>query len=126
MKRTALLPLLALILVSSALYAKKKPKAPPVPAIAQMTEDQKILHALNRLTFGPRDIDITEVHQMGLQYWIETQLHPEDIPENPVLEAKLAPLDTLRMSSDEIVKRYPTPQIIKAMVDGRVPFPSDP
>ena len=127
MKRpTALLSLLTLVLVSSALYAKKKPKTPPVPAIPQMTEDQKILHVLNRLTFGPRDIDVAEVRQMGLQYWIETQLHPEDIPENPVLEAKLAPLDTLRMSSDEIVKRYPTPQIIKAMVEGRMPYPSDP
>jgi hypothetical protein len=126
MKRTALLSLLALVLVSTALYAKKKPKAPPVPAIPQMAEDQKILHALNRLTFGPRDTDVTEVRQMGLRHWIEAQLHPEGIPENPALEAKLAPLDTLRMSSAEIVKRYPTPQIIKAMVDGRVPFPTDP
>jgi uncharacterized protein (DUF1800 family) len=118
--------LLSLILVCSALYAKKKPKVAPVPAIPQMADDQKILHALNRLTFGPRDTDVTEVHETGLQHWIEAQLHPEDIPENPALEAKLAPLDTLRMSSAEIVKRYPTPQIIKAMVDGRVPFPTDP
>ncbi len=125
-RRTALLAFFALVLVSTALYAKKKPKAPPVPAIPQMTDDQKILHALNRLTFGPRDTDVDQVRQMGLQHWIEAQLHPEAIPENPALEAKLAPLDTLRMSAGEIVKRYPTPQLIKAMMDGRVPFPSDP
>jgi uncharacterized protein (DUF1800 family) len=126
-RRSAILILLPLILVSTALSARKKPqKAPPVPALPQMSEDQKILHAISRLTFGPRDTDVAEVHQAGLQRWIEAQLHPEEIPENPALESRLAPLDTLRMSADEIVKRYPTPQIVKAMVDGRMPFPSDP
>ena len=45
--------------MTSAVYAKKKPKAVPPPAIPQMTEDQKDLHAVNRLTFGARlgDLD---------------------------------------------------------------------
>ena len=125
-RRLALLSFLSLILVSTALYAKKKPKTGAVPAIPQMTDDQKILHALNRLTFGARVSDLDEVRQMGLERWIDLQLHPESIPENPVLEAKLAPLDTLRMSPRELVQHYPTPQIIKAIADGRQPFPPDP
>ena len=117
---------LVLMAFSSGLDAKKKaqPKVTE-PAIPQMTPDQKVLHALNRLTFGPRPGDLEVVNQKGLDQWIEQQLHPRGIPENPVLEAKLAPLDTLRMSSLELARRYPTPQMVKAMVDGKEPFPSD-
>ena len=125
-RRLALLSFLSLILVSTALYAKKKPKPAPVPAIPQLAGDQKILHALNRLTFGARVSDLDEVRQMGLERWLDLQLHPESIPENPGLEAKLAPLDTLRMSPKEVVQHYPTPQIVKAIADGRQPYPPDP
>jgi uncharacterized protein (DUF1800 family) len=91
-----------------------------------MAGEQKTLHALNRLTFGPRPGDPEVVSQQGLDQWIELQLHPEAIPENPVLEAKLAPLDTLRMSTPELVRHYPTPQMVKAMTNGSQPFPADP
>ena len=122
---------LGLMAFSSGLYAKKKvrPETPPAatshPVIPQMAGSQRILHALDRLTLGPRPGDVDAVAQMGLDRWIELQLHPADIAENPVLEAKLAPLDTLRMTAAELAKRYPTPQMVKAMVDGRQPFPSD-
>ena len=93
--------------------------------VPQITGDQKTLHALNRLTFGPRPGDLDAVNRVGLDRWIEDQLHPQSIPENPLLEAKLAPLDTLRMSTAELVHHYPTPQMVKAMVDGKQPFPQD-
>jgi uncharacterized protein (DUF1800 family) len=121
---------MTLIAFSSGLYAKKKapkvaePAASPV-AIPHMTGDQKVLHALNRLTFGPRPGDLEAVDKKGLDQWMEQQLHPRDIPESPVLEAKLVPLDTLRMSTVQLAQRYPTPQMVKAMVDGKEPFPND-
>jgi len=59
------------------------------PAAARMPSDQKTLHALNRLTFGPRAGDIAEVKRVGLEKWIDLQLHPETIPENPIIETKL-------------------------------------
>src|SRR5262249_27067844 len=43
-----------------------------------------------------------------------------------VLLEKLQYLDTLRMSAGELVLNYPTPQLAKQMIDGRVPFPDDP
>jgi uncharacterized protein (DUF1800 family) len=46
-----------------------------LPAAAQMTGDQKVIHALNRLAFGPRPGDVEAVKQMGLNPWIEAQLH---------------------------------------------------
>src|SRR5262249_37871637 len=48
------------------------------------------------------------------------------IPENPVLTEKLKTLDTLTMSSAEMVRNYPTPQMVRQMVAGQLPFPSDP
>lgn len=74
---------------------------------SKLPKDQQIVHALNRLTFGPRPGDAETVRRMGVVKWIELQLHPERIPENPALEAKLKPLESLRMGPAEVFKRYP-------------------
>ncbi|HTP88614.1 MAG TPA: DUF1800 domain-containing protein [Candidatus Acidoferrales bacterium] len=92
----------------------------------QIASDQKIMQALNRLTFGPRPGDVQAVKAVGLKKWIDQQLHPEAIAENPVLTAKLQTMDTLRMSERELVRNYPTPQMVRQMVSGQMPFPSDP
>ncbi|HYK62909.1 MAG TPA: DUF1800 domain-containing protein [Bryobacteraceae bacterium] len=75
----------------------------------KLAPDQQILQALNRLTFGPRPGDIEEVRRMGVQKWIELQLHPERIAENAALDAKLKPLETLRMTPEEIIQQTPSP-----------------
>lgn len=129
MQRTAIVVFsLGPIFLSSVLLAKKKPHSPsaPAPTVSQMTVDQKAIHALNRLTFGPRPGDLEAVKQLGLEPWIEQQLRPVAIPENPVLEAKLVPFDTLRMTTAQLVHHYPTPQMVKAMVDGKEQFLTDP
>jgi uncharacterized protein (DUF1800 family) len=108
------------IVVILAAYAETASFSKQVP-----TED-RIRQALNRLTFGPRAGDSGQVKAVGLKKWIDLQLHPERIPENPVLIEKLKPLDTLTMSSKELVRNYPGPGIVKQMVAGQVPFPTDP
>ncbi|MDP9170267.1 MAG: DUF1800 domain-containing protein [Acidobacteriota bacterium] len=55
------------------------------PFQTRLSSDQRILHALNRLTFGPRPAELDEVRRAGVEKWIELQLHPERIAENPVL-----------------------------------------
>jgi len=72
----------------------------------KLSPDRQIVQALNRLTFGPRPGDVEEVRRIGLAKWIEQQLHPEQIAENPVLAERLAPLETLRMPVPEIVAKY--------------------
>ena len=123
-KAVAILSLLPIFL-SPGLLAKKKAAVSQKTA-PTMTADQKALHALNRLTLGPRPGDWETVQQKGLDQWIEQQLHPGAIPENPVLQTKLAPFDSLRMTTAELAQRYPTPQMVKAMIDGKEQFPSDP
>ena len=97
-------------------YAKK-------PAL---NKDERVRHALDRLTFGPRPGDFERVRKIGLNKWIALQLHPERIAENPPLQARLRGLDTLTMSPAEMALAYPPPQLIRAMAAGRVPLPADP
>ncbi len=107
-------------------YSKKKTVEEGRRFQQPLTSDEKILQALNRLTFGPRPGDIEAVKAMGLKKWVERQLHPEKIAENPLLETKLKTLDSLEMSGNELVRNYPTPQMVRQMVNGQLPFPADP
>src|SRR5689334_13167859 len=73
----------------------------------KLSKDQQILQAINRLTFGARPGDIEEVRRLGVDKWVDLQLHPERIPENPVLDERLKPLATLRLDLAEIIASYP-------------------
>jgi hypothetical protein len=91
-----------------------------------LPKDQRVEQALNRLTFGARPGDGERVKSIGLNKWIDLELHPNRIRENPVLTAKLKELDSLFMSSREMVQNYPAPQMVRQMVNGGLPYPSDP
>jgi uncharacterized protein (DUF1800 family) len=89
----------------------------------KLSPDQQIVHALSRLTFGPRPGDVEEVRRIGLNKWIELQLHPDQIPENPALESKLKPLASLQMALGDVVKDYtPQPQQPLGMAMVLTPF----
>ena len=92
----------------------------------KLTVDQQVLHALDRLTFGPRPGDVDAVKRMGVKKWVELQLNPDRIRESADLEAKLEPLESLRMTPLEAVEHYPGPQMIVAIAQGRQPMPDDP
>jgi uncharacterized protein (DUF1800 family) len=98
----------------------------PAAFSREIPKNGRILQALNRLTFGPRPGDAAQVKATGLKKWIDLQLHPERIAENPLLIEKLKPFDTLTMSSEELIRNYPAPQIVRQMVAGQMPYPSDP
>jgi uncharacterized protein (DUF1800 family) len=87
------------------------------PFETKLPPDRQIVQALNRLTFGPRPGDVEEVKRLGLEKWIDLQLHPERIPENPLLEAKLEPLETLRMDPALVVKDYMMAQMQMGMMN---------
>jgi uncharacterized protein (DUF1800 family) len=92
---------------------------------AQMDQRKQAVHALNRLTFGPRPGDVDHVMAIGLDKWIDQQLHPDKIDDS-ALEARLSSLRTLRMNTREIVENFPPEQMIKAVADGKQSLPSDP
>ena len=70
---------------------------------------QRALHVLNRLAFGPRPGDIDHVKQIGVENWIEQQLHPDSIPEPAPLQRFMASLQTLHMTPPELFIRYQLP-----------------
>src|ERR1700681_2006540 len=119
------------VLLALPMTALPKSPKPPKPADAKMFQkklgkDDQILHALDRLTFGPRPGDVERLKKLGLKKWIDLQLHPERIPENGDLEAKLQPLESLGMTPMDAVQHYPPPQLLRAIAEGRQPMPEDP
>jgi uncharacterized protein (DUF1800 family) len=77
-------------------------------AVPARPDDRTIVHVLNRLGYGPRPGDVERVRAVGLAAYIEQQLHPERIDDRAV-EARLARLETLRLSSREIAERFYLP-----------------
>jgi uncharacterized protein (DUF1800 family) len=87
----------------------KKPKQNPALKglpITDLSADEAILHALNRLAYGPRPGDIERVRQMGLAKWIDQQLNPNSI-DDKTAEARLDTYPTLRLSSQQLLAEYP-------------------
>jgi uncharacterized protein (DUF1800 family) len=105
---------------SAALLAKKREAKSP-----QMDGTRRALHALNRLTFGPRPGDVDRVAAMGVDKWIELQLHPEKIDDR-ALDAHLSPFRTLKMDTRAMLENFPPPQVAKAVENGRMSLPRDP
>src|SRR5215469_7527105 len=87
--------------------------------------ERRAVHALNRLTFGARPGDVQQVMAMGVDRWIDLQLHPDKISDSGI-EARLEPLRTLHMSSKEILEDFPDGLMIRQVADGKRAMPTDP
>jgi uncharacterized protein (DUF1800 family) len=126
-RQVSLAGMMAIFLLASGAFASPlllaapdgkdaKPKTPAAQksskalSTGDLTEDEAVLHALNRLGFGPRPGDLELVKQMGLQNWIEEQLNPNSI--NDVgLEDRLQRFPTLKMTSAKLLEEFPEPQM---------------
>ena len=75
----------------------------------RLTDDQRILHVLNRLTFGPSPGDLKRVMEIGIERFINEQLQPETIDDSD-LAKRLEALPTQKMASAELYQFYPPPQ----------------
>lgn len=86
-------------------------------AAKPLTEDQKILHVLNRLGFGARPGDIAKVKAMGIDKYIDQQLNPASISDT-VVDAKVKGLDIFSMSTAEVFAKYPNPGALLQQLQG--------
>lgn len=99
----------------SAQAKEKKQKLDPVLKglpISDLTADEAILHALNRLAYGPQPGDVDHIKNMGekgLAKWIERQLNPDGI-DDAAMQARLENYPTLRMSTPQLIAQYPQPK----------------
>ncbi|MEH2318502.1 DUF1800 domain-containing protein [Nostoc sp.] len=69
---------------------------------ASIPVEPKVLHIINRLSFGPRPGDVQRVESMGVERYIQEQLSPDSIPEPQSLTSQLKQLDTLHLNPVEL------------------------
>ena len=117
---------IALAAAGLLLLAAPPPADSSKPFQTKLNKDQQALHVVNRLTFGGSPAEVARAKKMGVEKWIDEQLHPERIPENTALAAKLTDLASITMPAGELFLSYPPQQVIAQMVRGDVPLPHDP
>ncbi|MGH9859111.1 MAG: DUF1800 family protein, partial [Candidatus Acidiferrales bacterium] len=114
MRRAVSLALVLALALPAPLTVSAREKSPEAwkgsLPIRDLSEPEAILHALNRLAFGPRAGDVDRVRALGLEKWIEQQLHPAKIDDSAVAQ-RLERYPTLAMSSAELLEKYPRPQV---------------
>jgi uncharacterized protein (DUF1800 family) len=91
----------------------------------QLEGDQRIIHALNRFTFGPRPGDLEAVRSMGLERWLDQQLHPASIDASD-LNSRLAQYPAMRWTTAQLLYYLPSNAMIRQAGNGRVNIPDDP
>ncbi len=100
-------------LVPAAGEETPKPTRVSIPETG-LTDEQKARHLLNRITYGPRPGDVDRVLEMGLENYIEQQLHPERIADTEV-HKRLAAMPTLVMSTHDLMVTYTPPQLLRGI-----------
>jgi len=121
--RAVLALVLCVLMVDQPLMAANMDRRGPTAAGAAVKDDGRVLHALDRLTFGPRPGDVAAVEAMGLTTWFEMQLAPQTIDDS-ALDARLAEFPAMQLPQTELMARYPSQQMIRqrSQKDGSLPL----
>ena len=99
-------------------------KVRPAYKSTQLKGDERIEHALNRFTFGPKPGDVDAVRAMGLDRWFESQLHPESIDETD-LNARLAQFPAMQWNTEDLLYRLPSNGEIRQAMNGKGAVPQN-
>jgi uncharacterized protein (DUF1800 family) len=106
----------ALPVVSAQTRASLKPQ--------KLTDEQRAAHVLNRLGFGARPGDVERVRKIGVEKYVEQQLHPELIDDSAA-EARLTNLEVLKLSNGELLAKYPQPNFLLKRMQREGKLPAD-
>ena len=87
-----------------------------------LSNDEGVLHVLNRFTYGPRPGDLERVRAMGLNAWFKQQLNPQSIDDS-ALESRLESYPAMRLPLDKLMEDYPTQGMVRATMNGRAGIP---
>ena len=88
--------------------AAPQDQAPAESGSREQTADEQVNQLLSRLTFGARAGDAAAVRAMGVDKWIDLQLHPERIGDSKS-DQYFAALESYNTSSQELQRKYPPP-----------------
>src|SRR5215475_4814683 len=92
--------------------------APQSAAAKKLTEEQKVAHLLDRVTFGARPGDVERVMKLGWEKYLDDQLHPQRISDQ-VAEERLKNIESIHLSSAELARSYPPPQVLQQILKDR-------
>lgn len=100
----------AAALAAASMLARRGQAAAPAQPSLPLNADERALHALNRLGYGPRPADAAAIAEQGADKWLERflneQLAPRRLPQPEALTARLAGLDVLKLDQAELLGRY--------------------
>jgi hypothetical protein len=106
MKPVRLVSAMAALLVASIAVSADSTN----PFESKLTADQQARHVLNRMAYGPRPGDVEAVRRMGVKEWIQQQLDPARVPEDPKLQERLENLVTLGLPTWQLIELTTPPQ----------------
>jgi uncharacterized protein (DUF1800 family) len=101
--RTFSVVLFAAASVAGAQTSKVSTQGSVAKTSRELLPEEQIQQVLSRLTFGPRPNDATKVRAMGVDQWIDAQLHPEKI-DDPIAD---------KLASSYSIYKTPTPDIVR-------------
>ena len=114
-------PILALTIAGcSSASPRPSPPAPEQPAaeLRTQTADQQAVHLLSRLTFGARPGDLDIVHEIGVDRWIDLQLHPERI-DDAKAESWVRQFEVVQKTAAELESEYQNPGALVNQLSAR-------
>ncbi len=94
-----------------ALSAQRSGAEPPTKTVIarsdvrELPADQQIIQALSRLTFGARPGEAQQVRSIGLDNWIDQQLHPEKINDD-AMNGFVSRYSALNQDQNGLLKQY--------------------
>jgi uncharacterized protein (DUF1800 family) len=80
--------------------------APATAKAAGNSSTARLLHLLNRTSFGPKPGDIEALRALGIDAYLQQQLHPETIKEAPSVSSFVHGSDAFRMSAPQLFQDY--------------------
>jgi uncharacterized protein (DUF1800 family) len=93
------------LIVGATLSAPAIVAQSPRPDHRELTADLQVVQALSRLTFGARPGDATRVRSIGVDKWIDQQLHPERI-DDKALDQFVSRYEILNSNQNDLLKQY--------------------
>src|SRR3954471_10917801 len=83
--------------------------------VRELPADQQIIQALSRLTFGARPGDVQKVRSVGLDKWIDQQLHPDKINDD-AMNAFVSRYAALNENQSDLLAKYAEQQRARQQV----------
>jgi len=108
------------LLFAAAACGAQSPKLAPSPSSLasqnqELLPDEQVQQALNRLTFGARPGDADKIRSMGVEKWIDLQLHPDRIDDTKT-DQLMARYSIFNMKTSDVVRDYNVVQQLQRQV----------